>query len=96
MPRPREKPPLTPELGALGLAVEKLREDRGDTQEGIGEKTFGDHHLTGPIERGHRNPTFMTLVRVAAALGSSPSEIVSLADRYLEEGKVGRVGKSAG
>lgn len=38
----------------------------------------------------------MTLVKVAAALESSPSEIVSLADRYLEEGKVGRVGKSAG
>lgn len=38
MPRPREKPPLTPELGALGLAVEKLREERGDTQEGVGER----------------------------------------------------------
>lgn len=96
MPRPREKPPRTPELGALGLAVEKLREERGDTQEGVGEKSFSDHQFTGPIERGQSNPTFMKLVKVAEALGSSPGEIVSLADRYLEEGKVGRVGKSAG
>jgi transcriptional regulator with XRE-family HTH domain len=88
MPRPRQKPPLTPELGALGLAVETLREARGDTQESVGEKEFSDHQLTGPIERGHRNPTFMTLVRVASALNSSPAEIVSLADRYLKEGKV--------
>jgi transcriptional regulator with XRE-family HTH domain len=96
MPRPREKPPRTPELGALGLAVEKLRKERGVTQEGVGEKTFGDHHLTGPIERGHGNPTFMTLVKVAAALDSSLTEVVALTDRYLEEGKVERVGKSAG
>jgi transcriptional regulator with XRE-family HTH domain len=93
MPKPREKPPLTPELGALGLAVEKVREERGDTQESVGEKRFSSHHLTGPIERGHRNPTFMTLVKVAEALDSSPSEIVSLADRYLQEGKVGRLGE---
>ncbi len=96
MPRPREKPPTTPELGALGLAVEQVRRERGDTQEEVGEKEFSDHHLTGPIERGHRNLTFMTLVKVAEALDSSPSEIVGLADRYLEEGKVGRVGDSAG
>ena len=96
MPRPREKPPRTPELGALGLAVETLREELGDTQEGVGEKRFSDHHLTGPIERGHSNPTFMTLVKVAEVLESSPSEIVSLADRYLEEGKVARLGKSPG
>lgn len=93
MPRPRKKPPLTRELGALGLAVETLREEQGATQEGIGRKRFTDHKLAGKIERGHRNPSYMTLVRLAEALDSSPSEIVALADRYLEEG---RVGKSAG
>ena len=96
MPMPRQKPPLTPELGALGLAVERVRKERGDTQESVGEKRFSGHQLTGPIERGHRNPTFMTLVKVAEALDSSPAEIVSLADRYLKVGQVGRVDGSAG
>jgi transcriptional regulator with XRE-family HTH domain len=96
MPPRREKPPRTPELGALGMAVEALRMKLGDTQEGVGAKTFRDHSLTGPIERGQSNPSYLTLVKLADALDSSPGEIVSLADRYLEEGKVEKVDGSIG
>jgi transcriptional regulator with XRE-family HTH domain len=92
MPRRREKPPRTPELGALGLAVETVRLKRGDTQESVGAKKHADHKLAGPIERGQSNPSYLTLVRLADALDSSLEEIVALAERNFREGKVERVG----
>jgi transcriptional regulator with XRE-family HTH domain len=81
MPPARKKPPLSPELAALGEAVKRLREERGLTQEELGDCLDTDHKLAGEIERGHRNPAYMTLVRVAAALETSPGRIVGLADR---------------
>lgn len=92
MPRAREKPPRTPELGALGLAVETVRLMRGGTQESVGAKIHADHKAAGPIERGQSNPSYLTLVRLASALDTSLAEIVALAERNLAEGKVGRVG----
>lgn len=81
MPPARRKPPHSPELAALGEAVRRLREERGLTQEELGDFLDTDHKLAGEIERGQRNPAFMTLVRLASALETSPGRIVSLADR---------------
>jgi transcriptional regulator with XRE-family HTH domain len=86
MPPARKKPPLNPELAALGKAVERLRKERGLTQEELGAAVFTDHKLAGEIERGQRNPGYLTLVRLAAALGTSPGSIVSLADSFLAAG----------
>jgi transcriptional regulator with XRE-family HTH domain len=89
MPRPRKKPPRNDDLAALGKAVEQLRKERGDTQEGVGSAEFTDHKLAGKIERGHRNPSYITLVRLAKALGTTPGRLVSLADRFRAEAESG-------
>lgn len=96
MPRPQKKPALTPELGALGQAVRSRRKALGYTQEEVGRKRFTDHKLAGKIERGHRNPSYMTLVLLAEALETDTGEIVGLAARYFREGRVGVPGGSVG
>jgi XRE family transcriptional regulator, regulator of sulfur utilization len=89
MPPRRESTPRTPEHGALGEAVRRLREARGWTQEKLAEEAETDLRQVGGIERGLRNPTYFTLVRLARALGTRPGDIVSLADRILDEGADG-------
>jgi len=85
MARPRKKPPRSPELAALGEAVERLRARRNLTQEQVGDPFSLDHQVSGPIERGQSNPTYLTLVRLAKALKTTPGEIVALADQILAE-----------
>lgn len=71
MPRDREKPPRTPKLWALGEAVKRLRKEQGLTQEALGERMERrDHQAPALIERGHRNPTYESLQRLAAASGT--------------------------
>jgi transcriptional regulator with XRE-family HTH domain len=43
-------------------------------------------HVThvGGLERGVRNPSYTTLVRLSRALGEKPGALVSLADGILE------------
>lgn len=92
MPPARKKPPLTPELAALGKAVERLRKERGLTQEELGSLVFTDHKLAGEIERGQRNPRYLTLLRLAAALQIGPEEIVALAERFRAEADASSAG----
>ena len=54
-----------------------------------------DLRQIGGIERGQRNPTYLTLMRLARALETQPGEIASLADRILEEGGGGQPETSA-
>jgi transcriptional regulator with XRE-family HTH domain len=89
MPPRRESTPRSPEHAALGEAVRRLREARGWTQEKLAEEVASDLRQVGGIERGLRNPTYLTLVRLARALETQPGEIVGLADRLLVEGEPG-------
>jgi|GEM_PF-594100 len=89
MPPRRESTPRSPEHGALGEAVRQLREARGWTQERLAEEAQTDLRQIGGIERGLRNPTYFTLVRLARALATRPGEIAGLADHILDEGGAG-------
>lgn len=86
MPPPRRKQPRTPELAALGKAVEQLRKDQNLTQEELGDLVFTDHKLAGEIERGQRDPHYSTLLRLATALKTKPEAILALARRFAEAG----------
>lgn len=81
MPRSRNLPPRTPELGALGEAIRLIREEKGMSQEEVAKGARSDLTQVGGIERGGRNPTYVTMLRLADALGSSVGEITTLADR---------------
>jgi transcriptional regulator with XRE-family HTH domain len=80
MPPRRKTQPRSPEHAALGQAIRKLREGAGLSQEGLADAS--DVHLThiGGLERGIRNPSYTTLLRVAAALNTRVGELTALAD----------------
>lgn len=66
---------------ALGEAVRQLREKRGATQEAVARDAGITTATLSLIERGQANPTWDTLKRIAAALGSSMGELGQLADK---------------
>lgn len=80
MPPPRKVKPRSPELGALGRALEQLRTDAGLTLEQLADRTGSDLTQVGGIERGIRNPSYEFLLRLATALDTRVGEIATLAD----------------
>lgn len=84
MPPARKKKPRTPELGALGKAIQFLRTEEGLSQEELADRMSTDLTQIGGIERGSRNPSYETLVRVADALKTRVGIISALADYYAE------------
>lgn len=81
MPPPRRSKPRSPEHAALGEAVRQLRLEAGMSQEGLAEGAGTDLTQVGGIERGVRNPSYTTLLRLAEALETSVGELTSRADR---------------
>lgn len=57
-----------------------MRKKAGLSQEQLAELAETDLTQIGGLERGVRNPSYSTLLRVAAALGTRAGAIVSLAD----------------
>lgn len=76
MPPRRRSRSLSPDHAALGAAIVRLRKRAGLTQEELAERA--DLHIThvGGIERGVRNPTYSTLLRLASALGVDLGELM--------------------
>ena len=56
-------------LTAFGLAVRRAREAKGLTQERLAERAELDSTYISGIERGVRNASLISLVRVAKGLG---------------------------
>ncbi|HEX3040823.1 MAG TPA: helix-turn-helix transcriptional regulator [Solirubrobacterales bacterium] len=81
MPPPRRSKPRSPEHAALGEAVRRLRLEAEMSQEELAEAAGTDLTQVGGIERGVRNPSYTTLLRLATALGTSVGELTTLADR---------------
>jgi transcriptional regulator with XRE-family HTH domain len=81
MPPRRRAQPRSPEHAALGAAIQRLREEAGMSQEALADRS--DVHLThiGGLERGVRNPSYSTLLRLAMALETRVGPLATLADR---------------
>jgi transcriptional regulator with XRE-family HTH domain len=60
----------------FGSAVRQLRLDRGISQERLAALAGIDRAYMGYLERGQRNPTLVTIHRVAKALELPMSELV--------------------
>lgn len=80
MPPARRSKPRSPEHGALGEAVRTLRIEAGMSQEELADAASTDLTQIGGIERGVRNPSYTTLLRLARALGTSVGRLTTLAD----------------
>jgi transcriptional regulator with XRE-family HTH domain len=64
---------------AFGAAVRRLRLDRGLSQEDFGDLVEMHRTFVGGIERGERNPTLVTIARLARGLDISPADLLSAA-----------------
>lgn len=65
---------------AFGAAVREAREALGLSQEDLGFKAELDRTYVSGIERGVRNPTLKSILRVARALETKPSILVQRAE----------------
>jgi transcriptional regulator with XRE-family HTH domain len=83
VPPRRQSQPRSPEHAALGEAIRRARVERGLSQESLADAA-GLHvtHLGG-LERGVRNPSYATLVRLSAALGTTPGALLTATDKLL-------------
>ena len=70
-----------PTLTALGEKLRAYREKQQLTQEALAEKADLDPTYISGIERGVRNPSVISLARVANGLGISLSEFFKGVDR---------------
>lgn len=87
VPPARKRKPRTPELGALGDAIKQLRTQAGLSQEQLAERASTDLTQIGGLERGTRNPSYSTLVRVAKALKARVGDVANLADQIADQTK---------
>lgn len=71
----RREPPLL----AIGSAIKALRKARGFTQEGLAAAANLNLSYLSAVERGDNNPTLMTLLSIATALGVTIEQLMALA-----------------
>ena len=83
VPTPR-RPSPDALLQALGLAVITARERAALSQEELGFRADLDRTYISGIERGVRNPTLKTMVRLADALKIKLDELVAAAQRIID------------
>lgn len=65
-----------PELKKFGEQVPRLRTSKGFSQEKLAELAGLHRNYIGGIERGERNIALLNILRLAKALGVSPSELL--------------------
>jgi transcriptional regulator with XRE-family HTH domain len=84
VPPARRSKPRSPEHAALGEAVRTLRLEAGMSQEELADAADTDLTQVGGIERGVRNPSYTTLLRLATALETTVGELTTRADELRE------------
>jgi DNA-binding XRE family transcriptional regulator len=63
-------------LRLLGDNLRRLREAAGKSQDALANDSGLHRTYVGAVERGERNPTYITLVKYASGLGLSVSDLV--------------------
>lgn len=67
---------------ALAATVRRMRVERGDTQEDLAHRAGLTVAAFARIERGHANPTWTTVRRIAAALDIDLTTLAEAVERY--------------
>lgn len=65
-----------PILRSFGQKMQKVRQSKDVTQEGLADMLSMHRTYIGLIERGERNPTIRTLYKIAKALKVKSSELL--------------------
>jgi transcriptional regulator with XRE-family HTH domain len=74
----------SPENAFLGLAIRHFRSDLGISQEELANRAGIHRTYVGGIERGTRNPSYASIVRIADALQIPASRIIEYAEARTE------------
>jgi transcriptional regulator with XRE-family HTH domain len=69
---------------AFGMAVREARQALGLSQEAFADTSSLHRTYIGAVERGERNPTLVTIWRIAEALQTSPEMLVARANSILK------------
>jgi transcriptional regulator with XRE-family HTH domain len=64
-------------MKCFGASVQKLRYGLGISQEKLAERTNLHRTYIADIERGARNPTLLTIKKLAKGLGISAADLLS-------------------
>lgn len=70
----------TQPLAALGRAIRELREARAWTAADLAHATGLQRSYVTDLERGTRNPTYRTLLKVATAFNVPVSDLIARAE----------------
>lgn len=70
---------------SLAQAIRELRARRRLSQEALAESAELSRNFVGLVERGEASPSFGNVVRIAAALGVSITDLVRLFEERLAE-----------
>ena len=65
---------------AYGEALRELRQERGISQEALAHKSDLDRTYVSGVERGERNPTLASLLRITEALDLNLSDVALRAE----------------
>lgn len=61
----------------VGRNAERIRRERGLTQEQLAERSGLSQQYISGLERGQRNPTLVTLHELAIAMDTTPVELIT-------------------
>lgn len=75
------------ECVAFGNAVRELRHAIELSQDNFAAHANLHRTYIGGVERGERNPTLSTIIRIAAALDISPSQLLERTQKWMEPKK---------
>ena len=64
------------ELIDLGLIIKAKRELEGLTQHELAEKANVDRNYIGMLERGERNPSYLSLLKIAKGLNTTVYQLI--------------------
>lgn len=72
----------------FGMVVRRHRMARGWSQEEFADRAGLSRSYSGEVERGNSTPSLATVLKIAAALGATPSALVEEAERDIRPGGV--------
>ena len=64
------------ELTKLGLIIKAKRESKGLTQIELAERSGVDRNYIGMLERGERNPSYLSLLKIAKGLNTQVFQLI--------------------
>ncbi|MBE6218076.1 MAG: helix-turn-helix transcriptional regulator [Bacteroidales bacterium] len=64
-------------LKILGQTIRSKRENRGFTQLEVAERSDMDRNYIGMLERGERNPSYLSLQKIAKGLDMTVSQLIN-------------------